>query len=521
MKVAGRQNLRDSVRTLFVLLLMGCPVAVQAAPQTPQAPLQGDTDARIAALDKSLQETRAELTQTREEIRQLRTLLEAMNKRMAAANSFSPSQNMPEAPAQNSAGAATSGSSAAPPAQISEDDWQILKAEVEQQAQEKVESGSKYRLKLSGLLLLNAFDVNGQVDDLDVPTVALPRSPGSAPGSLGASLRQSIFGITGTGPDLLGARTSADLQMDFFGGLPSGYGGGTTSGVVRLRLARIRFDWKNSSVIAGLDTPFFSPEMPTSYMSIAIPAFASSGNLWTWSPTVRVERRFDTNFSQFKIEAGFLAPPAYTATFSSIRFPTPGENSRQPVYAVRFSANGTHGDRPPAIGVSGIYFPQRFANDVTVSGWGSMVDWRFPLLPHTELSGEFFAGKGLDAFGGVPIPRVPSQDYSEYLAGASALAQIPMMGGWSQLKVFVDARNEFNVAVGTGGRDSADLTQDVALFPGLQYVSPRNQTLFVNYIFRPRSDLLLSPEFRRIRTYPLAAPSVSASQIGLAAGFIF
>jgi hypothetical protein len=521
MKAAGCQIVRDSLRALSVLLFMVCPVAVQAVPQTPQSPVQGDTDARIAALDRSLQKTRAELTETRAEIRQLRTLLQELNEKMAASNSVPPSQNAPDSPAQDSAARQEPGQSAAPRAQISEDDWQILKAEVQQQAQEKVESGSKYRLKFWGLALFNAFDVNGRVDDLDVPTMALVGTPGSAPGSLAASVRQSIFGITGTGPDLLGARTSADLQMDFFGGLPRDYGG-ASSGIVRLRLARLRLDWEHTSVIAGLDTPFFSPEVPTSYMSVAVPSFASSGNLWTWSPTVRVERRFDTDMSQFKIEAGFLAPPAYMTPLFGERVPAPGESSRQPVYAMRFSANGTHGDRPPAIGVSGIYFPQRFPGGATVSGWGGVLDWRLPLLPHTELSGEFFTGRGLDSFGGVPVPRIASLDYNEYLEiGAPVLAETLMTGGWSQLKIMVNARNEFNVAVGAGGRNAGEMAQDAVLFPSLQYLSPRNQTLFVNYIFRPRSDLLFSPEYRRLRTYSLTGPSVSASQIGMAAGFIF
>jgi uncharacterized coiled-coil protein SlyX len=515
MKSARCRVFRNFVPFFFVLSAMARPVWSQSAPQSEA--VQADTDARIAALNQSLEETRAELTETRAEIRQLRALLEAMNKKMTATTP--PAQNTLAQPAAPEA--APAAQSVAPPAQISEDDWQIVKAEVQQQAQEKVESGSKYRLKLWGLALFNAFDVNGSVDDLDVPTAALPRSPGSTSGSLGASLRQSILGITGTGPDLFGARTSADLQFDFFGGLPSGYGGGS-SGIVRLKLARIRFDWDHTSIIGGLDTLFFSPEVPTSFMSVAVPAFASSGNLWAWSPSIRVEQRFDMGASEFKVEAGFLAPAAYSTSGYGARLPTPGENSRQPVYAVRFSANGTHGDRPPSIGVSGVYFPQRFPDGATVSGWGSILDWRFPLFPHAELRGEFFAGKGLDSFGGVPVPQLSSPDYSEYLEfGAPALAQVPMMGGWSQLKITVDARSEFNVGVGTGGRDSSELAQDSVFFPTLQYLSPRNQTLFVNYIFRPRSDLLFSPEYRRLRTYPVNGAPAIASQVGIAAGFLF
>lgn len=523
MKSAGVSSLRNSACCVAFLLLGTCLGCATAVAQNADAPSRIDESARIAALDKSLQETRAELTETRAEIRQLRALLEEMNKKMGAYSSGTAveSSSQAAAPAESVSSASQSREPTAPSAKINEDDWQVLKAEVEAHEQEKVESGSKYRVKLWGLALFNAFDVNGRVNNLDVPTMALGQSAATAPGSLGASFRQSTFGITGTGPDLFGWRTSADLQMDFFGGLPSGYGGGS-SGILRLRLARIRFDRDHTSIVAGLDTPFFSPETPTSFMSIAVPAFATSGNLWTWSPTLRVERRFDTSLSQFKLEAGVLGPSEYATSSSGVRQPTPGEASRQPVYAVRVSANGTHGDRPATIGVSALYFPQRFLGGATVSGWGSIADWRVPLFPHTEFSGEFFAGRGLDSFGGVPVPLIQPQEYSEYAESvAPGLARAMMLGGWSQLKFVVNAQNEFNVAVGAGNRDSNDIAQAVALFPAVNYLAPRNQTIFVNYIFRPRSDLLFSPEYRRLRTYSLTGAPAKASQIGLAAGFIF
>ena len=100
---------------------------------------------------------------------------------------------------------------------------------------------------------------------------------------MGASVRQSIVGLTGIGPTVFGARTSADVQMDFFGGTPNSYGA-TSAGLAEVRLARLRLDWKDTSVVAGLDYPFFSPNLPTSYMSVVVPGFASAGNLWNWTP---------------------------------------------------------------------------------------------------------------------------------------------------------------------------------------------------------------------------------------------
>jgi hypothetical protein len=174
------------------------------------------------------------------------------------------------------------------------------------------------------------------------------------------------------------------------------------------------------------------------------------------------------------------------------------------------------------VGISGVYFPQRFPGGATVSGWGGILDWRLPVLPRTELSGQFFGGKGIDSFGGVPVPVISAQDYNGYIeTGASALEQETMLGGWSQLKFTINSRNEFNVAAGIGDRNAGDLARDAVLFPSLQYVSPRNEEMFVNYIFRPRSDLLFSPEYRRLRTYPIQGPPAVASQVGFAAGFLF
>jgi len=62
-------------------------------------------------------------------------------------------------------------------AEISQDDWDILNARVEEQRQTKVESGAKYRLKLSGLALFNAFGNFGQVDAADLPSISTPPQP--------------------------------------------------------------------------------------------------------------------------------------------------------------------------------------------------------------------------------------------------------------------------------------------------------------------------------------------------------
>jgi len=520
MNLSTRGLLRAGGRLLCLVLAGGLPAFAQSA----FAPAsQTELDAKVRMLSQTLEETRVELSESRSEIRQLRAMLERVLRKMGEPDKPAPAAVAPreQAPEKSSGNSQeTKSNDEQNLARITEDDWQIAKTRLEELQQDKVESSSKYRLKLSGIALFNAFGQTGHVDNLDAPTVAIQQAPGASSGSLGASLRQSIVGLTGVGPSIYGARTSGDVQMDFFGGLPSGYGA-ATSGVMRLRVARIRFDWENTSVVVGLDVPLFSPNTPTSYMSLAVPAFASAGNLWTWTPTIRVEQRWPTSVSLFKIEAGVMDPSRYASSSASVRTANPGESSRKPAYSLRISANGRSENRPLSIGVSGIYLPQRYGGE-TASGWGGVTDWRLPLFPHMEWSGEFFAGKGLDVFGGVPYVLVQPSDLNRYNSvTAPALAGIRMLGGWSQVKVKLNFRNEFNLAAGSGARSARGTSQTALLDPTVQFLSHRNDMWFANYIFRPRSDLVFSTEYRRLRTYQVSGTPAIAGQVGLAVGFIF
>src|SRR5580698_5396507 len=491
---------------------------------------------KIDHLTRSLEQTQVELAESRTEIQELRATLKQVLERMnsgtnggAALTASAGVGTQPGDQALVSPSASGGNRQASPeeskalPAQISQDDWDILNARVDEQRQTKVESMSRYRLKLSGLALFTSYANFGQVDNTSVPSIALPPIPGYSSGSVGASVRQSIIGLTGYGPTVFGAHTSADVQMDFFGGVPTSYGG-SSSGLAELRLARFRMDWKRSSVVAGLDYPFFAPNLPTSYMTVIVPGFAAAGKLWSWTPTIRAEHRFDGEFSAFKVEAGFLAPKSYSyyAPNTNVLISSPSENSRQPTYAARISASTHSEDRPATIGFGAVYSPQRFVGGYDVPGWAGTMDWKFPLLPHTELSGEFFTGRGIDGFGGLPLsPLQPANAYYYASVSAPALANIGVIGGWTQFKYRVNSRNEFNVAVGSGGRNSANLRTAGESDSFLLSVPARNQMLFANYIFKPRSDVLFSVEYRRLRTFDVNGPADTANQLGLAVGFLF
>ena len=115
--------------------------------------------------------------------------------------------------------------------------------------QTKVESSSKYPLRVTGLILFNSFINRGIVDNIDLPEAALSNQNNTTGnGSAGATLRQTILGLQGYGPRIAGARTSANVDLDFFAGLAySSYA--TSAGTVRMRTA---------SVNLGLDERFDS-----------------------------------------------------------------------------------------------------------------------------------------------------------------------------------------------------------------------------------------------------------------------
>ena len=133
---------------------------------------------------------------------------------------------------------------------------------------------------------------------------------------------------------MAGARTSADLNFDFAGGFPQAPNGALL-GAARLRTGTVRFDWANTSVVAGQDGLFFAPTSATSAASLAIPALSYSGNLWGWTPQVRVEHRFKVSDSSLiSLQAGLLDSLSGDIPDAKYeRTSTWGEQSAGPAYA--------------------------------------------------------------------------------------------------------------------------------------------------------------------------------------------
>ena len=114
---------------------------------------------------------------------------------------------------------------------------------------------------------------------------------------------------------------------------------------------------------------------------------------------------------------------------------------------------------------------------------------------------EFYRGKGIGGFGGVGLVNQQNQTYQYLVTTAPTIAKLGTIGGWSQLKARINVRNEFNFAAGYGGFNSANLRNAAGFDSSLLFVPARNESMLAKCVFKPRSDLVFSLEYRRLKTY--------------------
>ncbi len=517
----------------LVIALIGLPAVTQvkASPQQPESGSSLQESVRALArevnqLNATILELRAEMSRSRQETQELREQLQRAMGQTASLSSGTASSALPVAPVAPGPGSSTTseaqGREKELPAQLDQlkEDQGLLKAMIEEQHQTKVESASKYRIRLTGIALLNVFGNRGTVDNLDVPNLALPRGALDTGGSFGATVRQSEVGFELYGPTFAGARTSADLHLDFFGGFPDTVDG-VTAGLVRLRTATVRMDWARTSFVVGQDAPFFSPLSPTSIASLGYPAFSYSGNLWTWTPQARLEHRVTlSEANSILYEAGVLDPLSGETPYEEFyRTPQAGEKSRQPAYATRLAWSHGNPTNPLTIGVGGYYSRQDYGAGRTEDGWAGTADWSLPLGKWLGLSGEFYRGRALGGLGGGEGRSVvfigPQANPNSSVVGLNSI------GGWTQLKFKASEALEFNAAYGEDNPFARDLRYIAAPTSDGYFSISRNQSEMVNVIYRPRTDLIFSLEFRHLDTTGIYARKETANHVNLGVGVLF
>ncbi len=530
--LVARRNLTAAVAAL-AMLLVGHGFAQEAAQKPQDASLQelGSQVQELRTIIEQMRsenaQSRAETRELREELQETRKLLTALaassNTRISAPEAQPPSGEIAksEPPSlAHSAPATAPSNDLAGRVQKLEESTQLLGSKINEQYQTKVETAAKYRARLSGIVLMNAFHNVGASDNLDLPDFAQPVSPGSSGSSFGATLRQSEIGLEIFGPSLVGARTSANVVFDFGGGFPS-TPNGVNFGIARMQTASVRLDWQHTSVVAGQDSLFISPLSPTSFASLAIPAFAYAGNLWGWTPQLRVEHHFDlTDKQTLTLQGGILDNLDWEVPYDQFyRTAQAGEQSGQPAYAIRTAWSIPVFDHPLSFGAAGYYGRQNWSWDRNVDAWGGMGDWRIPITRRLGLSGEFYRGRGIGGLG-AGIGRTVLFGGNPYYPSTS-IRGLNSAGGWSQLKFQLTSKIELNGAFAEDDAFTGDIRGFATDANNFYPILGRNHGQLGNIIYRPRSDVLLSAEYRRLHTFPVYTSASSTNQINLAMGILF
>lgn len=512
-------GLRGTWRVVPLFMVFFGPAVILGAQTTSQASLSQ----QIQKLTESMARTQAQVEQSQRQLDEMRRELTALQRQLAQSGSTAAT---PPSPASASSSSITQSSSAA--IEDLRERQAMQESQIATHEQTKVESESKYPVKITGLLLLNGFVNTNAVDMAATPTVALPGA-----GSTGASVRQTLLGLDARGPHLFGARSYANLRVDFDGSPQSnstnffGYYNSNTT-LLRLRTARAALQWENTEAYFSLDRPIFSPDMPTSLTAVAVPALAWSGNLWTWNPQVGVTQDIGIAGSRdVRLQAALIdvgdAPlsPVIPASGNMTGIPpSTAEQSRWPGVEARAALLGSKmNDDSNHFGVGGYFSPHDTTLGHNFDAWAATLDGHLLLPAHLQLTGSLYRGLALGGLGGGAF-----KDFAYRLdpdSGRYYFRALDDVGGWAQLKEKLNEQIELNEAFGLDDVFAGELRSYVVPGGTMYQNLARNRTYTGNAIYSPRAYLLFSIEYRHLESFPVVGPPAASNIIGLSAGYKF
>jgi hypothetical protein len=168
------------------------------------------------------------------------------------------------------------------------------------------------------------------------------------------------------------------------------------------------------------------------------------------------------------------------------------------------------------LGVSGYYSRQAYAYGHNIDAWAGTADWNFVLSHVFQFSGEAYRGQAIGGLGGGTFKDYVTNIAEHYFSGLSDV------GGWAQAKFTISPSLEANVSTGLDNGFANDLREsDQATAIGWYANLARNQTVLANVVYRPRTYLLLSAEFRQLNSRTVAGRVSQDNILGLATGYIF
>jgi len=373
----------------------------------------------------------------------------------------------------------------------------VDEARIAEQAQSKVEAYQKLPITLTGMVLFNAF-LNGRANGgAEYATTAAQGNNSSA---AGATFSQSMFGMKFQGPEIFGGgQISGSAYLDAWGGTPSN----SLNHLIRLRTATVEIDWKNTTILAGQDKPIVSPREPNSLAQVAFSPLTGAGNLWLWSPQVRLDQRF-----AFGQQAGLTAQIGVYETsepsYGSRGGDTIIASTPRPALEGRFEFWRKLGENARIEIAPGFHDSTSHAGGFSAPSHLATVDWLIQPISKIQFSGMFFTGENAAGLGGLRQGFTIINDIRAVSIGAN--------GGWAQLSYLATKRLTFNIFGGEENDRIGDLMSgDI-----------HNNSMYAgNAIYRLGSNVLLGAEVSQVRTNYFLLPSRLNNHYDLSLAYLF
>lgn len=505
---------RDWRALTITVLLLGLSLNCAGA----QATSQEDLTQQVQTLTEAMARTQAQLQESQRQLQEMRKQLDELKRQMEQKASTEP-----PAPSEAAKDAHPAPETTTAAIEEIRERQAMQEAQIAVHDQTKVESESRYPVKITGLVLLNGFVNTGAVDQPATPTLAVPGA-----GSTGASIRQTILGLDAQGPHLFGANSYANVRVDFNSRPAAGSSGyyGANSMLLRLRTARAALQWSRTEAFFSLDRPIVSPDMPASLNAVAEPPLAWSGDLWTWNPQLGVTQDFTQAGSRgFRLQAALIDPgdaplsPTFNVPPGTVP-PSGVEQRRWPGLEARVALLGQERDlERNHFGVGGYFAPHRSSLGYDFDSWAGTLDAKVLLPARLQFTGSFYRGLALGGLGGGAY-----KDFTyryDVDTGVYYFRSLDDVGGWAQLKEKLNERLEFNAAFGADNVFASELRP--YFFPGASMAQnlARNRTYTGNVIYSPSAYLLFSLEYRHLESSPVIGPSAESNIVGLGAGYKF
>jgi hypothetical protein len=352
-----------------------------------------------------------------------------------------------------------------------------------------------------GILLMNGFYNDAEVNNADVPSQATPPGGTLPQEVLGAAVRQTRLVGTGDLTGFAGGTLHAELDVDFFGGQ---FGSGRLNPILRVRRAVGEMKWDKVSILIGQESPVIADVNPRSLATLGVPGFAAAGNLWLWIPQIR--GGFDLNGGEgmrIGIDAALMAPTGDTNPTAGVGTPTASERSGRPMLESRVRARWGDGGE---VGLGGhLGWVATPGGDLAESN-AIVASAIVPLGSKLEFRGEWFTGQAIASLGGGGIGQ--NLDASN--------EPVQTTGGWASLTLIPNERWEI------GGGYGFDDPDEAVADTGLVTVFRFKNTQYNARVQWRAAPVVFAFEYRHLATtYSAGIGEVTASHFNLAMGLEF